>query len=75
MNAADIGSHVGGNKGSDDGNGGIRGKSLVVNQLRADAELVRLVEIILRPNHTGDISLWTGDVPLESEHHVIPLNR
>jgi hypothetical protein len=55
------------------GSGG--GKGLVVNQLRADTELARLVEIVLGTDDTGDVSfLWTGDVPLEGESHVAPVD-
>jgi hypothetical protein len=54
-NAADVGARIGGNKRANDGNGGIRSRSLVVNQLRADTELVGPVEVLLRPNDTGDV--------------------
>jgi hypothetical protein len=47
--AADVGTLIVGVKGADYGDGGIRGQSLVVNQLFADTELVGLVEVVLRP--------------------------
>ena len=43
--ATDFGARIGCSKGAEDGNGGIRGQSLVMDQLRADAELVGLVEV------------------------------
>jgi hypothetical protein len=46
-----------------------------VNQLRADTELVGPVEVVLRPDDTGDVCLRTVDVTLESEHHVVPFDR
>jgi hypothetical protein len=78
MNSADVGTRVGGRKGFDDGNGGIGGKALVVNQLRAeeDTELVSLVvEVVLGPDDTGNVSLWAHDVPLEGESHVSSHSR
>jgi hypothetical protein len=76
--AADIGARIGGNKGAEDGNGGIRGQSLVVNQLPADTELVLSCPVEASSPATKllywDVRLWTDDVPLESERHVIPLD-
>jgi hypothetical protein len=73
--AADLCARIGCSKGADYGNGGIRGQSLVMNELRADTELVGLVEVGLRPDDTGDVCLWTVDIPFEREGHVIPFDR